>query len=142
MRIAIVGSEQAKFTPETEQAARAHIRSLLSPGDVVISGECHLGGVDIYAREEAVALGLEFLPFAPARLQWSGGYRERNLAMARACELCVCITVRRLPEGWDHSNYASLYCYHCHTSEHVKSGGCWTVKEARELGKEGMVIVV
>lgn len=31
MRIGIVGSESAKFTPATEARARALIRSLLSP---------------------------------------------------------------------------------------------------------------
>lgn len=59
MRIGIVGHEAAKFTPETERKAREIIQSFLEfkedPSDEVesvVSGECHLGGVDIYAREE------------------------------------------------------------------------------------------
>jgi hypothetical protein len=33
-------------------------------------------------------------------------------------------------------------CYHCGTKDHVKSGGCWTVKYARKLGKQGKVIII
>ena len=66
MILGIVGSEQAKFTPETEECARYQILSLiveLCPS-LVVSGECHLGGVDTYARESAQLLGIPFKGFA------------------------------------------------------------------------------
>jgi hypothetical protein len=25
------------------------------------------------------------------------------------------------------------YCYHCHTSDHIKSGGCWTAHKAEKV---------
>lgn len=33
-------------------------------------------------------------------------------------------------------------CYHCEEPNHVKSGGCWTVKYAKKLGKVGSVIII
>jgi hypothetical protein len=33
-------------------------------------------------------------------------------------------------------------CYHCMSDTHVKSGGCWTVKYAKKIGKEGEVLVI
>ena len=140
MTIGIVGSEQAKFTPETERTARALIRSLLRPGDVVVSGECHLGGVDIFAREEAEALDLGFIARPPACHNWAYGYKPRNEAIARLSDLVVCITVRTLPPNYTGMRFN--YCYHCETGTHVKSGGCWTVKRAKQMGKDGMVLVV
>ena len=140
MRVGIVGAEAAKFTPETQAAARALIRSRLSPGDVVVSGKCHLGGIDIWAIEVAKELGLDYTEYPPAYLSWERGYKPRNIQIARDSDQVICVTVRELPP-----NYVGMrfdYCYHCHTNEHVKSGGCWTVKYAKSIGKEGHVLVV
>lgn len=139
MRIGIVGSEAAKFTAETERQARAFIRELLHPGDVVISGGCHLGGVDSYAIEEAKAAGLEFVEHKPRSLSWEHGYKPRNIRIAEDSETVVCITIDRLPAHYTGMRFR--LCYHCGTADHVKSGGCWTVKYARGLGKDGRVLV-
>ena len=138
--VGIVGSEAAKFTPETETRARALIRLLLSPGDVVCSGHCHLGGVDIFAEEVASALGLEKLIYPPKELNWDHGYRPRNLQIAVASDVVYCITVRDYPPMYKGMRFSS--CYHCKVDTHVKSGGCWTVKQALKLGKAGQVMVV
>lgn len=57
MTLGIVGSEQAKFTSETEAKARATIRTLIAQyqSSLVVSGGCHLGGVDLYALWRAVS---------------------------------------------------------------------------------------
>jgi len=140
MKWGIVGSEAAKFTPQGEQRARAAIRQLLQPGDEVISGGCHLGGIDIWAAEIGRALGLSVTEFLPTYHTWPY-YKERNIQIATACETCVCITVRQLP-----STYSDLTfdrCYHCQTDAHVKSGGCWTMKWAqRVLGRQTQLIVI
>lgn len=143
MRIGIVGSEAAKFTSVTEARARAFIRSLLSPGDVVISGGCHLGGIDIWAVEEAAKLGLETIEHKPAKLQWEGGYKQRNLKIARDSDLVVCITVKELPPTYKGMRFPGG-CYHCGTpaEHHVKSGGCWTMKMAKKMGKETKLWIV
>lgn len=140
MRIGIVGSEGAKFTPETEAKARTIIRSLLSNGDSVVSGGCHLGGIDKWAVEEADRGGYDFVEYLPKTLQWSGGYKERNILIAENSDKVVCITLRKLPDTYKGMTFD--LCYHCGTSDHVKSGGCWTVKYAKKLGKPGEVIVI
>ena len=137
--IGIVGSEAAKFTSATEAEARAIIYDLLWGADAVVSGACHLGGVDLYAAEIGRELGIRVIEHAPRNRKWSTGYMPRNLAIARDCTECHCITVRSLPVGYTGMRFD--YCYHCKTSEHVKSGGCWTVKQAQKLGKKGCIHV-
>lgn len=143
MKVGIVGSEAAKFTPETEEEARAEIRRLIQEATRVVSGECHLGGVDIWAREEAEAAGIPFDPFPPKRLTWEGGYKQRNLLIAENSDIVACITVKALPATYTGMRFPSG-CYHCGTpaEHHVKSGGCWTMKQARHAGKPTELVVV
>ena len=145
MKLGIVGHESAKFTKETEQQARDHINRLLdlySPSHVV-SGGCHLGGIDIWAIEEAKKYGISeenCIEYRPATLRWSGGYKERNIQIARESDRVVCIVVKRLPEGYHGMRFP--YCYHCKTDSHVKSGGCWTAWYANDLGKPINIIEI
>lgn len=138
--IGIVGSEGAKFTPETEAQARRIIREIIAPYDRVVSGGCHLGGIDIWAIEEAKAAGKKTAVYIPKVLSWAEGYKPRNLLIAQDSDKTVCITLKQLPEGYMGMRFK--LCYHCGTDQHVKSGGCWTVKQAKLMGKEGEVIVI
>lgn len=140
IRLGIVGSEAAKFTPESEAKARAIIRQLIANASEVVSGECHLGGIDIWAKEEAIAAGIPFKGFAPACLAWTNGYKPRNLEIAQRSDKVVCITIDKLPDGYDGMRFP--LCYHCKTDTHVKSGGCWTVLQALKMGKQGEIIVI
>lgn len=140
MRVGIVGHEAAKFTAETEAEARKVIRGLLSPGDVVVSGACHLGGIDVWAVEEARRMGLAYREHPPATHAWETGYKPRNLLIARDSDTVHCIVVAELPASYTGMRFD--YCYHCRTSEHVKSGGCWTAKQAERLGKRAAWHVV
>lgn len=141
-RVGLVGSEGAKFTPATEVKARKMIREILDieGATEVVSGGCHLGGIDIWAIEEAVRLEIPTTEFLPAKLTWEGGYKYRNLQIARYADLVYCITVAKLPPGYTGMRFD--YCYHCGTDAHVKSGGCWTTKQARKMGKVGTTLVV
>lgn len=140
MIVGIVGSEAAKFTSITEEWARWQIRQLLLDSSAAVSGACHLSGIDAWAREEAAKLGIGFTEYPPASLRWSGGYKERNMQIAEASDIVYCITVRQLPPGY--SGMSFKLCYHCGTDNHVKSGGCWTVKYARKIGKKGSIIIL
>lgn len=139
--IGIVGSEAAKFTQDNREIARTIIRVFLEKADEACSGECHLGGIDKWTHEIADDLGIPFTGFPPKARNWNE-YKRRNIQIADFATRVVCITVRELPPnfiagGWEH------YCYHCKTDTHIKSGGCWTVKYAREkLGKPGEIIVI
>lgn len=142
MILGIVGVEEKKLTPETKEKARGIIRGLFADLGVtgVSSGRCHLGGIDIVAEEEAARAGLEGFWYPPKSLDWSNGYKPRNIQIAEKSDAVVCLSVRVLPEGYDGMRF--LYCYHCGTKDHIKSGGCWTTKYARKLGKKGWTIVL
>lgn len=147
MRIGIVGSEAAKFTPETEVKAKELIHKIIYGAadicntiPIVVSGECHLGGIDIWAKEIALELNVGYVGYPPKKRSWEGGYKQRNLQIARDSDKVVCITVARLPNSYKGMKFSK--CYHCNTDTHVKSGGCWTVKQAIRMGKIGEVIVI
>ncbi len=131
MNIGIVGNEGAKFTIRTEGKARDLIRRLLAaPDAVLVSGHCHLGGIDIWAEEEADRMGRRKIIHPPKVRNWNQGYKPRNILIAKDSDVVHNILVKTYPDGYKGMRFKS--CYHCHTTEHVKSGGCWTAKYAQE----------
>jgi hypothetical protein len=140
--IGIVGHAAEKFTPDTEAQARAIIRRLLTGASGACSGESPMGGIDVWAREEAVALGVPFTGCPPTVHQWAGpgGFMDRNLQIARISDEVYSLVVKDFPPGFRGKRYP--FCYHCKTAAHIKSGGCWTVKQAAALGKHTDVIVI
>ena len=129
--VGIVGHEEAKFTDVTEKAAKAIIKDILRYAKLMISGGCHLGGIDIWAEEIADEMGIPKLIFKPKNLKWKPhGYRERNLKIADSSDVVHCIVVSEYPENYNGMRFK--YCYHCNTNKHIKSGGCWTAKRAKK----------
>jgi len=139
--VAIVGHAADKFTDETEEEARRVIRLILSGERVrLVSGGCHMGGVDIFAEEEADEMGLEKSIFRPEALTWGThngkrGFRDRNLMIAERCSEAHCVVVKELPPGYRGMKFN--HCYHCFDvrPKHIKSGGCWTVVRAGRQDK-------
>lgn len=149
MIVGIVGAEAKKFTVRGRKAALSAITEIVGRPEVtaVTSGHCHLGGIDIWAEDIAKEFQ-KFNPaliFPPANLSWATGYQPRNVRIARAADILFCIVVDRLPP-----NFAGLThdaCYHCARhgqpdKNHVKSGGCWTMYHAAEIGKRHQLIIV
>jgi len=114
LRLGIVGSEGAKFTLETEALARLTIKELIVKykPTTVISGRCPLGGIDIWAIEEATKNGHALaghtvygLEYPPEVEEWDPpgkiGYKARNLSIAKDSDVVVCITVRELQDRQD-----------------------------------------
>lgn len=130
----VIGHAADKFTSVTERVAKRVIREILKDAEVLVSGGCHLGGVDIWAEEIARELGCydsDYI-FLPEELQWvPRGYRARNLKIARASEEVHVVVVRDYPLHYTGMRFK--YCYHCNSADHVKSGGCWTAWKATEL---------
>lgn len=129
--IGIVGSEAAKFTLKGKEEAKSIINELISRPETieVVSGGCHLGGVDIWTAEIGRQQGKLVTEFIPKTLSWETGYKIRNLQIAKHSDIVYCITVARLP-----LNYTGMcfsFCYHCNTNSHIKSGGCWTMHKAK-----------
>ena len=142
MIIGIVGAEAAKFTEAGELAARALISRLLDDPAVtlMVSGGCHLGGADIYAEEEARRVNMPMRIHKPKRLSWDDGYKARNMLIAEDADIVHNIVVDVLPS--DYVGMRFKLCYHCNTTKHVKSGGCWTAKHALGLGKQAQWYVI
>jgi len=140
--VGIVGHEAAKFTAATEAKARAVIRKILArtAADRVVSGACRLGGIDIWAIEEAKAAGIETQEYPPASDDWFAGFKPRNIQIAEASTVVYSIVVAALPPSYSGRRFP--ICYHCGTADHVKSGGCWTVKHAKAIGRRGHVLVI
>jgi hypothetical protein len=149
MNIAIVGAEAAKFTSLGEQRARRLILKLLVDAhndsvklgqlSYLVSGGCHLGGIDIWAEEQADHMSTEKIIHLPKVQAWAAGYKPRNLAIARDADELHNIVVDRYPTEFKGIRFS--YCYHCRKAgrdafTHVKSGGCWTMNEAEKLGKK------
>jgi hypothetical protein len=142
MRLGIVGSEGAKFSDQARARCQEEIEFLLWANQAtgVVSGGCHLGGVDLWAAEIGLRMGLEVQEFLPKERNWEG-YKARNILIAENSDEVICLTVSSLPPGFREGGW-ERYCYHCGTDEHIKSGGCWTTKHARKLGKPGRTIVI
>lgn len=136
MKLGIVGHAEEKFCSITRQAARAVIRDLINEvqPELIISGHSPMGGIDIWAIEKAKQFNIPVLEFAPTHFQWEGkgGFKERNLKIARVADLVVCIVVAEYPPGFVGMKFQR--CYHCTIMNppHVKSGGCWTAWKARD----------
>jgi hypothetical protein len=131
MRIGIVGAEAAKFTALGQERAKRAIRQILviKGATEVISGGCHLGGIDIWAEEIGHELRLKVTVFKPKTLAWDNGYKERNLIIAGNSDELHNFTVKTYPITFGRMRFAQ--CYHCKVDGHVKSGGCWTMKKAK-----------
>lgn len=149
-----------QFTTESAEVLRheavcKHL-DVLSPAQIAsIRGECNL------TRERFADLtGIGVASLA----RWENGQlvqsksQDRYLRLLRFPEnirrlrgsesdthqrsgVVVCIVVTQFPEGYKGMRFP--YCYHCKTNSHIKSGGCWTVKYAKEkLGKRGYIIEI
>lgn len=145
MKLGIVGHEAAKFTKKGEKEAKDYITRLLTytwPVEAVVSGGCHLGGIDIWAEEIAKARHIPTEICYPEKLQWLGGYKERNQKIAELSDAVVCIVVVRLADSYTGMKFDG--CYHCGMKEknHIKSGGCWTMKLAKAQGKFTRLVLI
>lgn len=156
MNIGIVGHGKDKFTPETEAKAKAEIVEIFRyyiamygrSNVKLVSGHSPHGGIDIWA--ESIAKDCEVydpdMIKAPKTLSWSGpyGYRKRNIDIARSSDVVYCIVVREYPPEYVGMRFPE--CYHCRKAgrptDHVKSGGCYTLNQAVALGKRGVIVVI
>jgi hypothetical protein len=137
MILGIIGHGADKFTPETEWEARHMITTLLLKKDVecLVSGHSPVGGVDIWAEDLAILLGIPTDIKAPVQMSWDGayGFKARNIDIAETSDEVHVILAAEYPPGYCGRRFDS--CYHCHSDTHVKSGACWTAKHAKKLGK-------
>lgn len=149
MKVGIVGNGSDKFTSLGAFRAKELIREILlhyeqAHGEVtMVSGHSPVGGIDIWAEEVASALDMPLDLKIPEVNQWDPpggyGYKARNLDIARDSAVTHVILADIYPVEYAGRRFA--YCYHHRHGEgyppvtpenHVKSGGCWTGKQANE----------
>jgi hypothetical protein len=143
VRVGIVGSGEDKFTKFGYYEAVALIRQLLGRDDTLVSGHSPVGGIDIWAEEAAADMGLETDIKIPEINQWNPeggyGYKARNLDIATTSEIVHVILADRYPDDYEGRRFDVCYHHrgaadHIDPYGHVKSGGCWTGKEALKAG--------
>jgi len=160
--IGIVGHGADKFNSITETTAKKHIRNILLTAHYLYSaklssGRSPVGGIDVWAEEEALKLD-DYLDeddkiynpdliFNPKVHQWNPqgyGYRARNIDIAKHSDTLICIVVDEYPDNYQGMVFDT--CYHhikkVPVLDHVKSGGCWTAKQAYQFGKDVMNIII
>ena len=144
MKIGIIGHGKDKFTSDSEAEAKSIIESIICDGQAqagselltVVSGHSPVGGVDIWAEDVANEYSVQLDLKVPKQHTWDAkyGYKQRNLDIARDSEELHVILVDKYPIGYN-GTLKFNKCYHCNTDAHIKSGACWTAKEAQKLGK-------
>jgi len=154
MILGIVGHAADKFCPETEELARSAIRGAILhyKPDTVVSGACPMGGIDVWAIEEAKKLGVYTIEFPPMHHSWEGtktapGFKARNQSIAEHSDVVLSLVLNEFPPNFSGRKFP--FCYHHRdeqdwhkTHPHIKSGGCWTAKYARSIGKVGKTIIL
>jgi hypothetical protein len=135
MKIAVVGTSK-KLPMKQEILMRNRIVDILDkyPRDgsiSILSGGAK--GVDTLAVDIAKKLGFRTYVNYPEKEEWKY-YKIRNQKIAEQCDGIFCFTI-----ATKESN-----CYHHKLQEkpHLKTGGCWTLEKAREMGKPSDVILI
>ncbi len=124
MKIGIVGSSKADFNK-----AKILIMDIIVnyPDDTeFVSGGAK--GVDAAVEEACYILSKSITIFRPSGQNWNG-FKQRNLRIANYCDKVISIA---LPFKEGH------HCWHCDSAKHSKTGGCYTMKFA----KEGEVMIL
>jgi hypothetical protein len=167
MKVAIVGPQEDKWLPEQKVRVKQAITTILYQYQfekelIMVSGGCPLGGVDIWAEEVAKERGVNTDIFKPDINQWEDkieyenfpmydgkavdyevifkGFKSRNIAIAKNCDVLYCIVPKVLSVTTDKSTHK--YCKHCNSFNHPNNGGCWTMKFAKKIGKETHLVIV
>jgi len=119
-----------------EANARYLIRLLLVGASSMVSGHSPVGGIDIWAEEEALALGVPLDLKVPTHNSWDPpggyGYKARNLDIARDSDVVHVLLADVYPEQYTGRRWD--LCYHCKTNDHVKSGARCPERD-REAGR-------
>lgn len=142
MKVGIVGNGSDKFTALGEERARMLIREILMAEGAteMVSGHSPVGGIDIWAEEEATKLLVPLDLKVPEINQWDPpggyGYKARNLDIAHDSDRVHVILADVYPEEYRGRRWNICYHHRGHESavvtaeNHVKSGGCWTGRKA------------
>lgn len=143
MKIGIVGNGSDKFTEIGESRARNLICEIVEayPDATFVSGASPMEGIDIWMEEITYGYDKEPDIKEPKQHQWNAeyGYKQRNLDIADS-DVVVVIVVNHYPLEYTGQRFPC--CYHCQTNNHVKSGACWTAKQALRKGHQAKWFII
>jgi hypothetical protein len=138
MKIGIIGHGKDKFSQIGYARATWLIDEIIDthPNCTIVSGHSPVGGIDIWAEELAKLKGIGLDLKIPKQHTWDAeyGYKQRNLDIAKDSDEIHIILVDKYPKRYTGMTFGK--CYHCNTNKHIKSGACWTGKQAQKLGKK------
>lgn len=142
LAVGIIGHGNDKFTEYGKETAIMIIKELLQNASCLVSGHSPVGGIDIWAEEEAKRMGIPCDIKSPKQTTWNSeyGYKQRNLDIARTSDIVYVLLADSYPD--DYKGMRFEYCYHCKTKNHIKSGACWTAHKALGMGKKAQWIII
>ena len=140
-----MGHGADKFTGSGEKQAKLRIYEILGKSGkdaVLLSGHSPMKGVDVWSEDVADAMMIPKDLKIPKQLKWDAeyGFKQRNLDIARDSDVLYVILVDKYPPDYRGRRFEK--CYHCNSSDHVKSGACWTAKQAERMGKKVVRIII
>jgi len=134
MKIAIVGSSHLSETEMFDarkfcglilnQAIRDCAPDMLGGEPILVSGGAK--GVDSIAEDVAKELKIKTIIHKPLTHYFETGYKPRNIKIAQDCDVLYCFPTA----------LKTTPCYHCKVLDHEVSGGCWTLRYAKSLGRK------
>lgn len=132
MKVAIVGTSKTLSENEDRdmrQLIAMTLKDYSTNNTIIISGGAK--GVDEIAIGIAKTLNFETEIFKPLKPE-KEYYRKRNQLIAENCDVLHCFSIP----------VRTKKCYHHDPpQDHERTGGCWTYKMARELGKSCHLLV-
>lgn len=130
MIIAIVGT--SKLMDDELDRVCCHIETIvrrLGDNDKIITGDAE--GVDHAVRLWTPRAKLLVEKAETKRWNAIDGFKARNIRISRRADKVISISTKVKEEA----------CYHCN-KDHQRTGGCFTMKEAKKLNKETELIIV
>ena len=185
MKIGIVGADETKWSDTAKPKLVIHsiidharcnhlmkengdIGDTFSGDAVIVSGHCPKGGVDIWAEEQAIRLGISMEIKHPIcthpdskryareifhdhlveiqmenKHYWLYHYRPRNIQIVQAVDVLYTISPKCIcDEGFIPAVGEDILCEKCKGTDRVYNGGEWTGNYAKELGKNVIFITI
>lgn len=145
-KIGIVGADGTKITDDQHRIIASKINDIIkletenfTKTISIVSGGSPKFGTDSIAELFADLYKIEKTIFSPEpeHYHWycgegCFGYKPRNIMIAAVSTIVYNFAIKDDNDS----------CVHCQSKGHKKNGGCWTMKKAKDYGKETHLILI
>jgi len=129
MKIAIVGSSHLDKDEIVRAKDLIFVLGNLHIKDDIITGDAV--GVDMLVKE---CIDYAEVIYSHNERWKPDGYKERNITIAEKADFVYSIATKQLKDEW---------CYHCLSTDHNRTAGCWTKNYAiNKFNKDGATVLV